>query len=434
MDLQNGKIEEEEEEDKRFSTPKWRQRRTSGMRAGTNRPATFYEERGLVRKIQRFLKYLCLRSNTSEDWKMKAWLGLALVLCVSYTASGQAPPCAADEGFNATSNTCYCDMTLYPTAVKPQEPSLQCLSGEMKLSMGKCQLESSKFDTANIHLLNPSCVAVRMVGDTAQMVVSSNTSSQVCGNILSFSADSSSVIYSNNLTIPGKVSPAGILSRQSYVYNFSCSYPLKNIPVSLAAAIKPVVGIVAVAMPDGTGSIPVLMYAYVDASFSIPYAESTTPLNVQDPIYLRVTAVDLNGDAFSLRVNRLFASQYDSAASIPQYDLITDGCRDSQNGDLVTIDKNGETNEARFTVSAFLITGSDSLFFHANVEICEGTCVLACTSNGARSGAIAADTPTVTMGPIYAETPISAGSCERNSWIWMVIFLMLSLLVQRLHK
>ncbi|XP_069080121.1 uromodulin-like [Pleurodeles waltl] len=366
---------------------------------------------------------------------MKAWLGLALVLCVSYTASGQAPPCGVDELLNVTSNTCYCDFTKYPNLViRPEQPSLQCLSGEMKLSMGKCQLERSKFDTANIHLLNPSCVAARVVNGTAQMVVSTSTSSQVCGNILSLSADSSSVIYSNNLTIPGKVSPAGIVSRQSYVYNFSCSYPLKNIPVYLATAIKPVVGIVAVAMPDGTGSIPVLMYAYVDASFSIPYTESTTPLQVQDPIYLRVTALDLNGDAFSVRVNRLFASQYDSAASIPQYNLITDGCRDSQNSDFVTINRNGETNEARITVTVFEITDSDSLFFHANVEICEGRCVLACTGNGARSGAIAADTPTVTMGPIYAETPISAGSCERNSWIWMVIFLMLSLLVQRLHK
>ncbi|KAJ1176255.1 hypothetical protein NDU88_001537 [Pleurodeles waltl] len=39
--LQSGKTDEEDEEERCSSMPKWRQRRTSGMRAGANRPAMF---------------------------------------------------------------------------------------------------------------------------------------------------------------------------------------------------------------------------------------------------------------------------------------------------------------------------------------------------------------------------------------------------------
>ncbi|XP_078539559.1 uromodulin-like [Lissotriton helveticus] len=256
---------------------------------------------------------------------------------------------------------------------KPPDPSLQCLSGSMKLSVSRCQLEKSKFDSANLHLLKPSCTGVREVNGTALVVVTTTTSSTACGNILSFSADGSSVVYSNNLTIPGMVSPSGVIARQNYVYNFSCSYPIKNIPASLLTAIHPIVGSASIPLPGGVGSVSVLIYAFTDASFTTAYTESST-LKVQDLLYLTVIAPELNADDFSLRVDRLFVTGTSSATDLPQFDLITSGCPDSQNGDLATIVKNGDTTEAQFTVQVFKIATSDVLYFHASVEICEGKC------------------------------------------------------------
>ncbi|XP_078539556.1 uromodulin-like [Lissotriton helveticus] len=276
------------------------------------------------------------------------------------------------KAFNAR-NTYYIKDELVTNTKTPPDPSLQCLSGTMRLSMSKCQLEKSAFDWDNLHLLDPACTGVREVNGTAQVVVSTTTSSTTCGNILSLSADGSSVIYSNTLTIPGKVSLSGILSRQNYTYNYSCSYPLKNIPASLLTAMHPMVSLIETTLPTGSGTVVVLVFAFVDAGFTIPYTESTT-LQVQAPLYIGVIAPDLDADGFSLRVNRLFATGTSNATDLPQFDLITSGCPDSQNGDLVTIDQNGNSIDARFKVSVFKIAASDVLYFHASVEICKGTC------------------------------------------------------------
>ncbi|XP_078540146.1 uromodulin-like [Lissotriton helveticus] len=362
---------------------------------------------------------------------MKARLGLALALCFLCTASAQEPVCGTDELLNV--DICDCDLSKYTVQAAPPDPTVQCLSGLMKLNVSKCQLEASKYNSDNLHLLDGGCTGVREVDGTAQVVVITPTSSTVCGNTLSFSADGSSVIYSNKLTIPGNVSASGLIARQDFVYDFTCSYPLKNIPVSLLTAIHPLVSSAPIPLPGGVGSVSVLMYAFTDASFTTAYTESST-LKVQDLLYLTVIAPELNADDFSLRVNRLFATGTSSDLALPQYDLITSGCPDSQNGDLVTINVNGDTNEAQFTVSVFQIAASDVLYFHASVEICQGSCTPACPGNG-RSSAAARDSASLTMGPVYAETAsFSAGSSDRFSWIWMVNFLMLSLLVQKLHQ
>ncbi|KAJ1176247.1 hypothetical protein NDU88_001529 [Pleurodeles waltl] len=305
-------------------------------------------------------------SNTT-DWKMKAWLGLTLAVSIFCTASAQASSCATDEYFNNTTNTCSCNLTMYTSAGSPPPPTVQCLSGLMRVKVSKCQLESSKYDSANLHLLDSSCKGVRVVEGTALVVVSTNTSSHDCGNKLS--VNNTHVFYSNNLTIPAKVSPSGLIARNNFTYTFSCSYPL-NIPVSLATTLNVTMGGIDIPLPGGVGALMVLMIAYTDSTFTVPYTETTMDINVQDHLYVAVSMPDLDATTFSVLVTRLYATGTSDPNANPSYDIITNKCPSAQLGDLLTILVNGETVEARFKVQVFQISGMVNLYLHAEVEMC----------------------------------------------------------------
>ncbi|XP_078540144.1 pancreatic secretory granule membrane major glycoprotein GP2-like [Lissotriton helveticus] len=315
---------------------------------------------------------------------MYTWLGLALAVSIFCAASAQSATCATDEYFDNTANTCLCNLTMYTSSASPPPPTVQCLSGSMRLRVSKCQLEKSKFDSANLHLLDPTCTGVRVVegASPAQVVVSTLTSSTVCGNKLTFNG--THIFYSNNLTIPAKVGSSGLVSRNNVSYAFSCSYPL-NIPVSLVTTLNVSMGVTIIPLPGGAGAVTVFMVAYTDSSFTIPYTDATMTVNVQDPLYVSVSIPDLDATRFSVLVTRLYATGTSDPNAAQSYDIITNKCPSAQLGFLLTVVLNGINTEARFKIDAFKITGSDSVYLHAVVEICTSNpCNQTCGSSSSR--------------------------------------------------
>ncbi|XP_069077417.1 uromodulin-like [Pleurodeles waltl] len=311
---------------------------------------------------------------------MKAWLGLALAVSILCTASAQSASCATDEYFNNTTNACSCNLTMYTSADLSPSPTVQCLSGQMKLKVSRCQLEKSKYDWANMHLLDPSCMGVRVVHGTALVVVSTSTSSHECGNRVSI--NNTHVFYSNNLTIPGEVSSLGLIAKNNVTYAFSCSYPL-NIPVSLATTLNVTMSGIDIPLPGGVGAVMVFMIAYTDSTFTVPYTDATMDINVQDTLYVAVSMPDLDATTFSVLVTRLYATGTSDPNANPSYDIITNKCPSAQLGDLLTILVNGETVEARFKVQVFQISGMVNLYLHAEVEMCTSNpCNQACPGSG----------------------------------------------------
>ncbi|XP_078540142.1 uromodulin-like [Lissotriton helveticus] len=300
---------------------------------------------------------------------MMTWLSLALAVSIVRTATAQSPPCATDEYLNTTTNTCLCNLTMYNSSVLPPDPIVQCLSGQMKVKVSKCQLGKSRYDSANLHLLDPSCTGARVADSAspAQVVVSTATSSSQCGNKLTF--NSTHMFYSNNLTIPAKVDTSGLIARNNVTYAFFCSYPL-NIPISLATTLNVTMGPIDIPLPGGAGAVMVFMVAYTDSSFTIPYTDATMTVNVQDPLYVSVSIPDLDATRFSVLVTRLYATGTSDPNAAQSYDIITNKCPSAQLGDLLTIVKNGKDTEARFKIDTFQIMGTDSLYLHALVEIC----------------------------------------------------------------
>ncbi|XP_069478922.1 uromodulin-like [Ambystoma mexicanum] len=360
-------------------------------------------------------------------------LGLAIVLCIlSSAASTHAPPCGTDEVLNTNSNTCSCNLTLYTSQATPPTPIVQCLSGQMKISEGKCQLEKSGFNSDNLHLRDPTCIGTDMINGIAKVVVSTNTSSSLCGNTLT--VNGTHATYSNQLLIPARVSQSGIISKHNYTYNVYCSYPL-NMSVSLATALKPVLGAIDIALPGGLGTVIALMVAYTDPAFSVPYTESSQPLYIEAPLYVSVIIPDLDAASFSLAVTRLYATGDNDPNAALQYDIITNGCPSAGLGELLTIRNNGNSNEARFEIKVFKITNSDYLYLFADVTICRGQCIPGC--NGQRAGRIGksgdSSTGQVGTGPFEGmKSDPTSGASDRFSWTWTVNSLLLSLLGLRL--
>ncbi|XP_069478928.1 uromodulin-like isoform X2 [Ambystoma mexicanum] len=309
---------------------------------------------------------------------MGTWLSLALSLCILYADSVHLPPCASDE-IQGSYDTCSCNLTQYTSQDSPPEPTVQCLSGHMRLNVSKCQLDRSGYNSDDLHLRDPTCVGVQVVDGIAMVIISTNTSSSVCGNSLTVNA--THMTYSNALIIPAKVYDNGIVTRLNTSYNVSCSYPL-SMPVSLSMTLNPLLRVSDAALPGGVGTVIALMAAYTDPAFSVPYTESTLALNVEDPLYVSVIIPDLDAASFSLAVTRLYATAVNNPNAEQQYDIITNGCPSAGLGELLTIRNNGNYSETRLEMTVFQIAGSEYLYLFADVQICAGQCVPTCNSKG----------------------------------------------------
>ncbi|XP_069478935.1 uromodulin-like isoform X2 [Ambystoma mexicanum] len=212
----------------------------------------------------------------------------------------------------------------------------------MKISEGKCQLERSGYNSENLHLRDPTCMGNNNVIDVnanATVVVATNTTSTLCGNTLT--VNGTHATYSNQLLIPARVSQSGLVLRQNYTYNVSCSYPL-NMSVALATALKPILGFSNIALPGGVGTMIAMMAAYTDPAFAVPYTESSLTLYVEDTLYVSAIIPDLDAVSFSMAVTRLYATGVNDPNATPQYDIINNGCPSAGLGELLTI-RNNET-------------------------------------------------------------------------------------------
>ncbi|XP_069080123.1 uromodulin-like [Pleurodeles waltl] len=307
---------------------------------------------------------------------MMIWigLGLALSLCLLPTASAQNI-CSSDEIYDEANDTCNCNLTMYNSTGMPPTPSLQCLSGQIKISVSKCQLERSGYDSSNLHLLDPSCVGVRMNESISQIVLIFNTSVS-CGTTMMM--NDSFLIYTNNVTIPGRIYSNGILARNDVSFNFSCSYHLQRkaaLELGIYTFLKPI----DTNIGDVVGTMTVEMAAYTDFDFTVAYTESTPFLNIDDPLYISVKYPDLDATALSAKVTHLYATTVNDPYYSQQYHIIFNGCPSVDFKDLMIVKNNGNTTEAQFVLQVFHINGTDTLFLFADVEICTGTCIQVCT-------------------------------------------------------
>uniref|UniRef100_A0A8C5P7A1 ZP domain-containing protein n=1 Tax=Leptobrachium leishanense TaxID=445787 RepID=A0A8C5P7A1_9ANUR len=354
---------------------------------------------------------------------MKVFLTLIFALCGLVPVLNVLGQCATDEYGPA----CDCNTTLYTSQAKPPIPVIDCSGGNMKISVSKCQLEKSNFNTSNLHLIDPTCTGKRaIVNGLSNTVVTNPLRNGVCGN--SIRTNGSHVTYSNTLYINPKINP--IIAANYFNASVSCSYPL-NATVVLNSTLNPVLGVTEIAVPGGNGNVTVNMAAYEFAEFVQPLSEQSV-VKVEDTIYISVNAPELDAGSFSVQVTRIFATSPLSPGI--QYDLLTGGCPAAGVGEgLLSVIRNGNGTESRFAMKVFQITGSATVDLFAVLTLCNNRCVQTCPISTGRSGESTGDTATVSVG-LTAEdkADYSSGTFNRFSLPFTMSSLLLSILFVKL--
>ncbi|XP_078540139.1 pancreatic secretory granule membrane major glycoprotein GP2-like isoform X2 [Lissotriton helveticus] len=206
--------------------------------------------------------------------KMKTWMGFVIALSFLQSGYCQCPGCASDEICNNATSTCDCDLSLYTRSAVPPTPRLECLSGNMSLTISRCQLEKDHYDYSGLHLWDSSCRGVAdITNSNATIIVRSELMANACGNQVS--VNGSHVIFSNVLIIPGRVLRSGIVTRNNVTFSFSCAYHTTTLaalgtPVHVTPLPKEV------SVPDVAGDLEPEMKLFKDKEFVIPFGVSET--------------------------------------------------------------------------------------------------------------------------------------------------------------
>ncbi|XP_029427723.1 uncharacterized protein LOC115073433 isoform X2 [Rhinatrema bivittatum] len=141
-----------------------------------------------------------------------------LLLHLLQTVSAGCPPCASDEVCNNVTSSCDCNLTLYTAPELPPTPIIQCLSGKISLSVSRCQLEKSGYNSTGLHLLEPSCTGAReIINNQAEIVLTANATTGACGNLVMLTLNTAirPVLSAANVTVP---EATGNLATEMYVF------------------------------------------------------------------------------------------------------------------------------------------------------------------------------------------------------------------------
>lgn len=301
---------------------------------------------------------------------MKALIFLSVLSWFSqpaFPAPISCPACAADQICNTDAGTCDCDLTKYEL-LGGFKFVLYCNTNFMEAVLATCQLEKDMYDPNTLQLSYSDCQGQMSIsGSQAVVVLNTTITNGSCGNILS--DNGTHVTISNTLTI------ATYVTGFSQTVNISCTYDSSN-STSEQTTFVPMLLTSFSNQLEGFGSFSAQMSLYRDSALQDPLTASDL-LYVGDQVFLVVEVPDLDESQFSMQVKSLFATPVANLSSVPQYNLITEGCP-SDLGVRLVVQQNGRSKLASFEMSMFKIVNYDSFVLFADLFLCESSCSLDC--------------------------------------------------------
>ncbi|XP_073474112.1 pancreatic secretory granule membrane major glycoprotein GP2-like [Aquarana catesbeiana] len=184
-----------------------------------------------------------------------------------------------------------------------------------------------------------------------------------CGNIAT--VGSSDIYFTNNLHIEAYSGP--LITKNPISFNFSCVFN-RTMQTSLNFFLNPISSTITIPSENGISSYTVTLAAYSDETCTLPLQGSDT-LIVGSILYLGIFSPDLNGDAFTLRAEKCFATPTNDSNSNLNVILVDGGCA-AAGSVSTTVLENGKSTEARIEISSFLFQGYSDIFIFCSVTIC----------------------------------------------------------------
>ncbi|XP_069839865.1 uromodulin-like [Dendropsophus ebraccatus] len=266
--------------------------------------------------------------------------------------------------------------------------SLVCSSTNFTVTLNVKTLTTNSIDYKNLHLRDRRCTGFHY--DNDKVTVTWPLGKDVCGNTLLVTEKYAT--YDNQIFLP----PTGIIYRELYVLNVSCTYP-RDYNVSLPDVVWPVVGITYIDV-KGVGQFVVKMALYTDIDYKNQNTQHVVEISTRDYLYLKVYMEDPIPD-FSLLMVNCFSTPYANPDYSPKYDLIINSCPNPAES-TVKILQNGISTEGKFYVKAFKFVGDYSyVFIHCQVNLCEKSCEPTCSSSNRAAASVPEVQGTLTIGP-----------------------------------
>ncbi|MED6245680.1 hypothetical protein ATANTOWER_006545 [Ataeniobius toweri] len=221
------------------------------------------------------------------------------------------------------------------------------------------------------------------------------------------------IVYENRMTSSYEVGvgPLGAITRDSsYELLFQCRYigtsvetvvvellPLDNPPLSIAA-----LGPIRVALRLANGHCLTKGCNEVDAAYTSYYLDSDYPVTkvLRDPVYVEVLLLEKTDPALVLTLGRCWATTDANPHSLPQWDILIDGCPyvdDRYLSSLVPVDAssglNFPTHYQRFIFKMFTFVDTKSMeplkenvYIHCSTAVCVSGLGVSCEPSCNRKG------------------------------------------------
>ncbi|XP_029970120.1 zona pellucida sperm-binding protein 4-like [Salarias fasciatus] len=217
-----------------------------------------------------------------------------------------------------------------------------------------------------------------------------------CGTMLKEEDEAGYVVYENHMSSSYEVGigPRGSITRDSHFeLLFQCRYSGTSVealvmevndipsPVSVAAA-----GPLRVALSLGSGQCRLKGCVEEEVAFTSFYMPSDYPIAkvLREPVYVEVRLLERSDPNIVLNLEHCWATAGPDPDSLPQWDLLVDGCPYQDDRYLTTLlhldESSGlqfPTHHKRFIVKMFTFVNKDSftpekdtVFIHCNTAVC----------------------------------------------------------------
>ncbi|XP_067282886.1 zona pellucida sperm-binding protein 4-like isoform X1 [Pseudorasbora parva] len=257
----------------------------------------------------------------------------------------------------------------------------------------------------SVHLLGGSDPACSPVGSTPSFAIYQFPVT-ACGT--SMIEDSGYVVYENRMTSSYEVGvgPLGSVTRDSHFeLLFQCRYSATSVEalvveVNTVPAPPPVAapGPLRVELRLANGQCVTKGCAEGDEAYTSYYGDADYPVTkvLREPVFVEVHILERTDPNIVLMLGRCWATSTPSPLSLPQWDLLVDGCPYQDDRYLTTLvpvpgssDLQFPTHYKRFAVKMFTFVDpasmaplQETIFIHCSTAVCHpssGSCDQTCT-------------------------------------------------------
>ncbi|XP_042350087.1 alpha-tectorin-like [Plectropomus leopardus] len=327
-----------------------------------------------------FLEAYARACSLYSDDAMDSWRTSAACSPQAYC---QGQFCSAEEFCGDNSNgdgtRCHCRAIFaspYRTDDTLGDPAV-CDGSSRSVSLVGCLLEDKGISYSKLHLYDKTCTANKDAV-THRVTLSFDSSEKPCGTMIRMNSDDE-LINKNAVLQEGS---------SHELVDFTCPFVIPDINIDFAVNIKVKSGTSSSSVAyvsNGIWDYVLTMKAYTDAGRTQAVTQDTH-LKLNQKVWFELKADGLNNNV-ALVTHACFATHEESAESTDRYQLITNGCPNTDDKTL-HVESNGEGHSNYFSFNMFQFSGkSGDVYLHCQMSLCiksKEVCVPDCSQNGRR--------------------------------------------------